>query len=303
MNVKIAKNDNSSNIFYTKENVQKLDKKNKKRYFAGQNNENNTKLLINEKKTRAREKARKLIDDAWKTENKVNDNIQSMRNNHANTLNEIKHSTEMLKDIENTKEQLRKEYDVELDSREQEDLELLQKKQDMDNKIQVEKFSEEELIRLKELEGSTLTEYQKSVLEINNTAKEYKEIISNSDENLQNITSSISQAKIEQSKLRAMEKANRVADKIIEASNEEIIGILRENTINNVDKQQKEELEKAEKKEEKEEAKEERLDEIKENNKENTKLIEEVQEEIRKIKNKNNLTDDDLKGIDIDYNL
>lgn len=303
MNVKIAKNDNSSNIFYTKENVQKLDKKNKKRYFAGQNNENNTKLLINEKKTRAREKARKLIDDAWKTENKVNDNIQSMRNNHANTLNEIKHSTEMLKDIENTKEQLRKEYDVELDSREQEDLELLQKKQDMDNKIQVEKFSEEELIRLKELEGSTLTEYQKSVLEINNTAKEYKEIISNSDENLQNITSSISQAKIEQSKLRAMEKANRVADKIIEASNEEIIGILRENTINNVDKQQKEELEKAEKKEEKEEAKEERLDEIKENNKENTKLIEEVQEEIRKIKNKNNLTYDDLKGIDIDYNL
>ena len=303
MNVKIAKNDNSSNIFYTKENVQKLDKKNKKRYFAGQNNENNTKLLINEKKTRAREKARKLIEDAWKTENKVNDNIQSMRNNHANTLNEIKHSTEMLKDIENTKEQLRKEYGVELDSREQEDLELLQKKQDMDNKIQVEKFSEEELIRLKELEGSTLTEYQKSVLEINNTAKEYKEIISNSDENLQNITSSISQAKIEQSKLRAMEKANRVADKIMEASNEEIIGILRENTINNVDKQQKEELEKAEKKEEKEEAKEERLDEIKENNKENTKLIEEVQEEIRKIKNKNNLTYDDLKGIDIDYNL
>lgn len=101
-----------------------------------------------------------------------------MRSEHTNALKDIKFSSDMLKDIENTKEQLRKEYGVELDSQEQKDLELLQKKQDSKNKLDVGSFTDEEMDRLKELEGTPLTEYQKAVLELNDTAREYKDVVS-----------------------------------------------------------------------------------------------------------------------------
>lgn len=207
----------------------------------------------------------------------------------------------MLKDIENTKEQLRKEYGVELDSQEQKDLELLQKKQDSKNKLDVGSFTDEEMDRLKELEGTPLTEYQKAVLELNDTAREYKDVVSKGDKTLQNITGSISQAKIEQLKLRAVQKANKAAEQVIEAASDEITGMLRQEAVDKIEETQQEEKEKAEKKEEKQQAKEEQLDKIEEKNKENEKTIQDVQEEIKKIKKQNNLTDDDLKGIDIDY--
>ena len=301
MNVKLVRNDNISNGYSKKVNDQNQNKKHKSRYFVGQNNTEDTKSLVNEKRTKARQKARKLIDSAWKIENKVSDGIDSMRSEHTNALKDIKFSSDMLKDIENTKEQLRKEYGVELDSQEQKDLELLQKKQDSKNKLDVDGFTDEEMDRLKELEGTPLTEYQKAVLELNDTAREYKDVVSKGDTTLQNITGSISQAKIEQLKLRAVQKANKAAEQVIEAASDEITGMLRQEAVDKVEETQQEEKEKAEKKEEKQQAKEEQLDKIEEKNKENEKTIQDVQEEIKKIKKKSNLTDDDLKGIDIDY--
>lgn len=118
---------------------------------------------------------------------------------------------------------------------------------------------------------------------------------------MQNITGSISQAKIEQLKLRAVQKANKAAEQVIEAASDEITGMLRQEAVDKIEETQQEEKEKAEKKEEKQQAKEEQLDKIEEKNKENEKTIQDVQEEIKKIKKQNNLTDDDLKGIDIDY--
>lgn len=301
MNVKLVKNDNVSNGYSKNVNDQNQNKKHKNRYFVGQNSTEDTKSLVNEKRTKARQKARKLIDSAWKTENKVSEGIDSMRSEHTNALKDIKFSSDMLKDIENTKEQLRKEYGVGLDSQEQKDLELLQKKQDSKNKLDVSGFTDEEMDRLKELEGTPLTEYQKAVLELNDTAREYKDVVSKGDTTLQNITGSISQAKIEQLKLRAVQKANKAAEQVIEAASDEIIGMLRQEAVDKVEETQQEEKEKAEKKEEEQQAKDEQLDKIKEKNKENEKAIQDVQEEIKKIKKKNNLTDDDLKGIDIDY--
>lgn len=301
MNVKLVRNDNISNGYSKKVNDQNQNKKHKNRYFVGQDNTEDTKSLVNEKRTKARQKARKLIDSAWKTENKVSDGIDSMRSEHTNALKDIKFSSDMLKDIENTKEQLRKEYGVELDSQEQKDLELLQKKQDSKNKLDVDGFTNEEMDRLKELEGTPLTEYQKAVLELNDTAREYKDVVSKGDTTLQNITGSISQAKIEQLKLRAVQKANKAAEQVIEAASDEITGMLRQEAVDKVEETQQEEKEKAEKKEEEQQAKEEQLDKIEEKNKENEKTIQDVQEEIKKIKKQNNLTDDDLKGIDIDY--
>ena len=188
MNVKLVRNDNISNGYSKKVNDQNQNKKHKNRYFVGQDNTEDTKSLVNEKRTKARQKARKLIDSAWKTENNVSDGIDSMRSEHTNALKDIKFSSDMLKDIENTKEQLRKEYGVELDSQEQKDLELLQKKQDSKNKLDVGSFTDEEMDRLKELEGTPLTEYQKAVLELNDTAREYKDVVSKGDTTLQNIT-------------------------------------------------------------------------------------------------------------------
>ena len=81
-----------------------------------------------------------------------------------------------------------------------------------------DKFSKEEIDRLKELQNEPLTEYQKKALMINSSKDAIRSQIDQNDLKAMNKTMSINNAKLEQLKSQDMLKAGDAADSIIEAA-------------------------------------------------------------------------------------
>ena len=136
------------------------------------------------------------------------------------------------------------------------------------------------------------------------------------------MTESISMSEIELNKSQNMLKATESANGIIEASEDEILGMLIKEGMDNIEEKMEEELEKAkeaadknaekeEKAEERKEQKEllekehedERLEKKVSDNRQSQSNVEQAQNEIRRILEENNMINEDLKGIDIDLNF
>ena len=282
--------------------------------------------MMNEKRTSARKQAMKLISDAWKSDNQASDNIKDMaktKDDIAVRNNELR---ARLKDITASQESLREEYGIDKDSSEQKDLELLIKYQDNKNYISNDKFSKEEIDRLKELQNQPLTEYQKKALKINASKDAIYTEIGRNEEKAMGLTMSINDAKTEQLKSQDMLKASDAADSIIDAAEKDIYGNLVNEVKNNIDDKLEENKEKAEETEKKKEEKEQQIDEAKEKRKEEKAIIEgesmtdkleqslsvddtkvshmeEAQNHVNQIMKKNNLINEDIKGIEIDLNF
>ena len=137
---------------------------------------------------------------------------------------------------------------------------------------------------------------------------------------------SINDAKTEQLKSQDMLKAQDAADSILEAAEKDIYGSLINEGKNNIDDKQQEDKEKAEDAQEKKEEREEQTDKVKEKRKEEQAIIEgeteaekleqsisvtdektnnmeEAQSKVNQIMKKNNLINEDIKGIEIDLNF
>lgn len=81
---------------------------------------------IDAKRLRARKQAMKLISDAWKSSNMRDKNIEDMKLDKLNKLDEITELKNKVSDLENEKEAYRADYGVDMNSQEQKDLELLE---------------------------------------------------------------------------------------------------------------------------------------------------------------------------------
>ena len=163
--------------------------------------------MMDEKRTSARKQAIKLISDAWKSDNKATDNINVM--DKAKETIAIRNNELMskLKDIKDSQEALREQYGVDKNSEEQKDLELLIKYQDNKTGIFSDKFSKEEIERLKELQSQPLTEYQKKSLMINAGKDSVYNELDRNETKAMSLTMSINDAKTEQLKSQDMLKA------------------------------------------------------------------------------------------------
>ena len=199
--------------------------------------------MMDEKRTSARKQAIKLISDAWKSDNKATDNINVM--DKAKETIAIKNNELMskLKDIKDSQEALREQYGVDKDSEEQNDLELLIKYQDNKTGIFSDKFSKEEIERLKELQSQPLTEYQKKSLMINAGKDSIYNELDRNETKAMSLTMSINDAKTEQLKSQDMLKAQDAADSILEAAEKDIYGSLINEGKNNIDDKQQEDKE------------------------------------------------------------
>ena len=230
--------------------------------------------MMDEKRASARKQAIKLISDAWKSDNKATDNINVM--DKAKETIAIRNNELMskLKDIKDSQEALREQYGVDKDSEEQNDLELLIKYQDNKTGIFSDKFSKEEIERLKELQSQPLTEYQKKSLMINAGKDSVYNELDRNETKAMSLTMSINDAKTEQLKSQDMLKAQDAADSILEAAEKDIYGSLINEGKNNIDDKQQEDKEKAEEAQEKKEEREEQTDKVKEKRKEEQAIIE-----------------------------
>lgn len=282
--------------------------------------------MMDEKRAGARKQAMKLISDAWKGDNKASDGIKAMEKTKSDIAVRNGELKEKLNDIKKSQETLREQYGVDKDSEEQKDLELLIKYQDNKNGIANDKFSQDELDRLKELQDQPLTEYQKKAL-MANAGKDsiYTEIDRNQTKAMC-LTMSINDAKTEQLKSQDMIKASEAADSIIEAAEKDIYGSLINEGKNNIDDKMEENKEKADEAEKKQEERQEQIDEAKQKRKEEQDIIEgdieakkleqsvtvtdektghmeEAQSQVNQIMKKNNMINEDIKGIEIDLNF
>lgn len=302
-------------------------KNNVKSISAGNlNNMTDREFNISQKRKSARKQAMKLISDAWDKDNKAAQNIKNMETEKADIAVQNSDLKSKLKDIDKSQKDLQELYGVAPESREQKDLELLKKYQDNRNGVSNDKFSKEEVDRLKELQNEPLTEYQKKALMINSAKDVIRSQIDKNDLKAMNKTMSINSAKIEQLKSQDMLKASDAADSIIDAAEEDIFGMLVNEGKQNIDDNMKEQQEEAKKAEEEKEKKQEQIDEAKKKRQEEKEILEneqqadkleldtsiknqtvdhlsEAQQQVEQIMKKNNLINEDIKGIEIDLNF
>ena len=281
---------------------------------------------IDAKRLRARKQAMKLISDAWKSADKTDKNIEDMKLDKLNKLDENTELKNKVSDLENEKEAYRVDYGVDKDSQEQKDLELLEKYQNNRYGSAEDTFSKEELDRLKELQNTPLTEYQEKVLKLNSSQIHFKDEIGQKELKIACTTASIALAEIDRDKSQEMLKAQDSADQIIGAVEGEVKNLLVAEGKDNIEDKAEGNKEKADEAEKKQEEQQEKIDEKRKERKEQEEIIEgqaeadklemnasvkgndidhvtEAQKQIVRIMKDNKMLNEDIKGIDIDLNF
>lgn len=281
--------------------------------------------LIDEKRENAKKQAMGLISSAWSKDNRAAKKIEDMKQLRLDKLDEAREAKNIIADVEKDKATLMDEYGIKPDSQEQKDTELLEKFQDYRGGVCEEPFTKEEVERLKELQNQPRTQYQKDVLELNGRQVELKKTMEQADWQAKSLNGSVNSARIDQLKSQDMLTSQDSANKLLDAANKEILGLLVNQAKDNIDDTLEENQEKAEEAEEKKEEQEDRIEEAKEDKKEQENLLKaeskvdkfvndisndhnatsnvaEAQKSIKKILKENDLLDEDLKGIKIDFN-
>lgn len=307
----------------------------RKSFFAG-----NTKLAddpIAQKRKEAQEKAWKVVKQAWESDKAVDRNVQARKDHYAEMETLRAESVKELSGIREAEAALKEACGVSEDSEEQQDLELLKKRQDILGRVTNEKLSQEEMARLAEIDKKGLTEYQKRALELNDVAGTLRKEINEYNRQMEDDVSDIKRIAIERLKSNPMVEAEKAAEDIKEAYNDEIIGMLMQESKEHIEEKLEEAEEAAKEKAEEKEKEEEQLEDIRElkalqeaviegtkeaieraeakrrqneaSDIELTDMIElakpqqqtdEVKQSLNEIKNSMNLLEADLKGIKVD---
>ena len=279
--------------------------------------------MIEQRKKMAGKQAMKLISAAFGRDIKSQESIDKLRELKSQKLDELRDKNKSMAEIDEQKAALMKEYGVTEDSDEMKELELLKKYQNNRMGILTGEFSDEEIEKLKSLQGTSRSEFQAKYLELNDAYNQYQKDAGEIEDDLKVLTANINNQKNDLNASQDMEKAQDAAESIMDAASKEALGLMMQEAKDNIDKTAEEEKEKAEKVKEKEEELQEKIDKTKERNEEQKKIIEEsaeaskldqnisvktqdtsavaeAQKSIDKILKDNNLINDDIKGIEID---
>lgn len=239
---------------------------------------------IAQRRKEAQEKAWNIVKNAWDNDGAVDDMIAARENHYAQMQALKEEAVAGLSDIEEEKEVMRELYDVDEDSEEQKDLELLEKAQNIRSGVSQETLTEEESKRVAKLYQGTLTEYQSRGLELNKQAVEMKKKIADADRQMCDDTADIQSIKQERLKSNPMLEAQKASKEILDAANDEVIGMLIQESQEYIDEKMEEAKEDAEKSMEEKEERGEQLDELRLKRAVAEALIEGTKEAVEKAK-------------------
>lgn len=230
---------------------------------------------VEQKKLDAREKAMKIISDAFGAEKKIDDDLDERAGRIDAARTEIAKAQEQLKGLDAQQDKYMEQYGITADSQEQKDLELLRKRRDsfaVDSDIVL---TEEELERLSEIDAQGLTDYQKLSLEndsyrspFNKEIKEQQNVILEEQVIMREIS-------LERLKSHTMVDATQQKDAQMEAVNKEIIGMILEDGRDKIDADMDEVREEIADRKEESQEQEERIEEIRQRVDETEKVNEE----------------------------
>ena len=247
----------------------KSTKKDKSKVFAGDLN-----LIddpVTKKRKEAQQKALKVVKDAWDIDRSIDADIQEQRDHYDKMKTLYSEAQDEVLKINDQKKALREQHMVEPDSQEQKDLELLEKRQVcMSGKFNIE-LTEEEWKRCEEIDKAGLTNYQEQALELNK--RSMKEDVAK-----------IKAIRLERLKSDPMVEAEKNADQIMENASKEIIGLLKQEAIDNMDEKQQEAEEKAKDTKEEKKEEEKKLEEQKLERAKQEAMMMQTKEAARKVR-------------------
>lgn len=204
--------------------TEKAGQGNRKSFFAGNSNLVNDPIA--EKRKEAQEKAWKVVSDAWNADKAIDKSIEDRQNHYNEMVEIVKEAQSHLKDINAQVDTLKEEYGV----------------------------TEEMTFK------DWPDEYKQRYLELNKQASAFKKEIYDAQKYMKDDIADIKAIAQERLKSDPMLDAQKTADTIEAAANEEIIGMAMEEAKDHIDEKMEEVQEEAEEKAEEEEAKEEKLE-------------------------------------------
>lgn len=218
---------------------------------------------IAQKRAMAQKKAYKVVSDTFATEKKMDDDLKARADRIDQLHAQIAAAKREIQSLDEEEEQLREQYNVDPDSQEQKDLELLKQYQRF-KAHRPNHLSKEEIERAAELEKQGITEYQERVLKKDSYKYSFEDEISKAQGEVYKESATIRATKSERLKHHAMLDAVKEAESILEAANDETIGMLIDEAKDHIDEEQEEELEEAKEKKEEEKEEEEKQEIAKE---------------------------------------
>lgn len=273
--------------------------------FAG--NLNNIKPdRIEQKRAEARKQAAKIVMDQFASDKEIMDGLDKMQKQVKDLTHEVKALNAEKMEFQDSRDGLLDKYGITEDSQEHQDLELIRKAEQPGG---LANLNEEEVERLANM--GELTDYQSEALYHDEMLAYLDTVIDEYDRQIKGLNGAIKathQAMLED--CNGMAKAQKTADKILEAAAKAIVGMAWEDAKDHIDEEFEKLVEEAKEAAEKKEEEEEKLDEIKEEKEEQEELTEiagesvtgqdKIQSELEKILKEAELLKEDLKGLVVD---
>ena len=288
-----------------------------KTIYAGNLTENLTlRDRIQQKKEQAQARALKIVNDAWDGDKKIDESIGESKAHIEEFQAKYQDAQEKAGQIAQERERLRESSHIDTDSDEQRDLELLEKARVAANHPWAgTELTSEEKERLAVIEDKGLTKYQEQQLALSDTEWRYRESAQKAEQGIQTENAVIRGIRGERRKHHPMADAQREAKEVLEAARDEIIGMVVQESRDQLDEEQEKREEVSDAIEEKKEEQEEILEKREEREEEFEELMEdlpveeavelenvqdEIRQEIQNMMNKMGLVAEDIKGAKVD---
>ena len=247
---------------------------------------------IAQRRKEAQEQAWNVVKNAWDTDKSIDDSIQARRDHYARMKDLQEELVGQLKDVKEDEQVLQTLYGVEDGSQEQQDLELLKKEQDEKNKVPGRaSLTDEERERLAQIHERPLTEYQERALELNERAGVYKSQLLDTERRMADDTADIRAIERQRPEYQPMIEAQKTAEKILDAANGEIKGMVVQDAVDHIDEKMEDAEEKMDEAAEAREEREEKLKEQKLQKAIREAMIEGTKEAVEKVKREAQRTD------------
>ena len=261
--------------------------------YAGSLNLNNDNIAA--KKQQANKQALKTIMDQFKKAKVTDDHITSLNEKKDAYIKESLAAAGQIADLEVKKQNLKETFGISDDSIEQKNLDLLEK-----SIYHPEQITEDEYTQLRNM--GSLTDYQKEALRFDGMQDTYRKIVNSAANGIIGVNQSVESIKLSMLKVHPMVDAQKEALKIIEDAINEVVGSLVQEAKENIDKNAEENKEKIKENQEEQEKEDAATGKVDDKSLTASEQIDQLQvvDELKKFAEKQNMLDDDIKGIEVD---
>ncbi|MBP7347823.1 MAG: hypothetical protein KA965_03995 [Butyrivibrio sp.] len=232
---------------------------------------------IKQRQDAAKKKSWDIISRAYAGESKIDDTVQKIRDDTSQKKAENSDSLDQIAQNNDRIDNLQKQYGVDPDSKEQKDLELMEKASDA-MMSPGKQLTKEEQAELGAAGANGLTEYQQRAMEIYGQNTGYQKQINDNMSAIMGNNASLTGIKLERLKSHTMADAQTAAKQVMDAANQDIVGVLTSNTIRKEDDRQEKEAEKTKKQQEENQKKQDDADTAKAKDAAQEEMIQKIRE-------------------------